>query len=271
MTEAGAAPRFAFGKNWQHFLGRLDDDRIAKAARSVQAFLPAASISGKTWLDIGSGSGLSSLVATRLGCSRVHSFDYDTDSVECTREMKRRYFADAPHWCIERGSVLDRDYLDALGTWDIVYAWGVLHHTGSMWTALGNAADRVSPGGLLWIAIYNDQGGISVRWRKIKSLYNRSRWGRALVLGTCIPYFALRGLVGDLLRRQDPTRRYRNYRQGRGMSVLHDWIDWLGGSPFEVATPEAILDFYRPRGFVLERLKTCGGSLGCNEFLFRKE
>ncbi len=274
MTEAtiGAdtALRFAFGKNWQRFLSRLDEDRIIQATQSLQTFIPSESMQGKTWLDIGSGSGLSSLVAAKLGCGRVHSFDYDTDSVECTREIKRRYLADAAQWTIERGSALDRGYLESLGTWDIVYAWGVLHHTGDMWTALSNAAERVGPGGLLWIAIYNDQGGISVRWRKVKTLYNRNRLGRALVLATGIPYFVLRGFAGDVLRRQDPRRRYREYRRSRGMSVVHDWVDWLGGMPFEVATPGAILDFYRPRGFVLERLVTCGGSLGCNEFLFKK-
>ncbi len=269
-SRAGSAPRFAFGKNWQRFLGRLDEDRIVKATQSLQTFIPPESMRGKTWLDIGSGSGLSSLVAARLGCARVHSFDYDAESVECTREIKRRYLATASQWTIERGSALDRDYLESLGTWDVVYAWGVLHHTGSMWTALANAAERVNPGGLLFIAIYNDQGGISIRWRKIKTLYNWSPPGRALVLATCIPYFVLRGLAGDVLRRKDPTQRYREYRESRGMSVVHDWVDWLGGIPFEVATPEAILDFYRPRGFVLERIKTCGGSLGCNEFLFRK-
>ena len=269
-VRADPALRFAFGKNWQRFLGRVDEDRIVKATQSLQAFLPPESMRGKTWLDIGSGSGLSSLVAARLGCARVHSFDYDAESVECTREIKRRYLAAASQWTIEQGSALDRDYLESLGSWDIVYAWGVLHHTGSMWTALANAAERVVPGGLLWIAIYNDQGGISVHWRKVKTLYNRNRLGRALVLATGIPYFVLRGLAGDVLRRQDPTRRYRMYRESRGMSVVHDWVDWLGGMPFEVASPEAILSFYRPRGFVLERLVTCGGSLGCNEFLFRK-
>ena len=53
------------------------------------------------------------------------------------------------------------------------------------------------------------------------------------------------------------------------MSMAHDWRDWLGGYPFEVAKPEQIFDFLKARGFTLERLKTCGGGLGCNEFVFR--
>lgn len=54
------------------------------------------------------------------------------------------------------------------------------------------------------------------------------------------------------------------------MSLWYDMIDWLGGYPFEVATPEAIFRFFRDAGFVLEELRTCGGRMGCNEFVFRR-
>ena len=47
-------------------------------------------------------------------------------------------------------------------------------------------------------------------------------------------------------------------------------MDWGGGYPFEVAKPEEILDFYRSRNFELVKLKTCGRSSGCNEFVFRR-
>jgi 2-polyprenyl-6-hydroxyphenyl methylase/3-demethylubiquinone-9 3-methyltransferase len=265
-----AEQRFDFGKNWLRFLGRINEERIAAATRSMLDLLGDEPLAGKTFLDVGSGSGLSSLVAVRLGCARVHSFDYDVQSVACTRELKRRYAQDAQHWSVERGSALDRPYLESLGQWDVVYSWGVLHHTGSMWEALNNVAPLVATHGRLHIALYNDQGGTSVRWRKIKALYNTNTPLRWLVIATCVPYFVLRGFCGDLVRRQNPARRYREYKQSRGMSVVHDWLDWLGGFPFEVAKPEAVLDFLRPRGFALEHVKTCGGSLGCNEFVFRK-
>ncbi len=265
-----AETRFEFGKNWLRFLGSLDQDRIETATRSLASLLGRESLAGNSFLDIGSGSGLSSLAALRLGCTRLHSFDYDPFSVACTRELKRRYSPAAAHWTVEPGNALDRAYLASLGTWDVVYSWGVLHHTGALWQALDNVAALVRPGGTLCLAIYNDQGRLSLRWRKIKALYNAHRATRLLVFATCSSYLVLRGLGGDLLRLQDPTRRYREYRRNRGMSVLHDWRDWLGGYPFEVAKPEAILAFYRARGFTLERLTTCGGSHGCNEYAFVK-
>jgi len=138
--------RFQFGKNWGRFLEVLDDERIAEAERSLVEMLEVRDLRGRSFLDVGSGSGLFSLAARRLGATRVHSFDYDADSVACTRELKRRYYANDADWTIEQGSVLDPTYLQPLGTFDIVYSWGVLHHTGDMWRALGNVTDLVHPG-----------------------------------------------------------------------------------------------------------------------------
>src|SRR5690606_102989 len=127
---------------------------------------------GLRFLDIGSGSGLSSLAARRLG-ARVHSFDYDPESVACTAELRRRFFPGSPDWTVERGSALDAGYLRGLGSFDIVYSWGVLHHTGRMWEGLANAALPVAEGGRLFVAIYNDTGTQSRRWRWIKRTYNQ--------------------------------------------------------------------------------------------------
>jgi len=262
--------RFEFGKNWQRFLRVLNDDRIAEADKSLCAMLETENLNGKSFLDVGSGSGLFSLAAMRLGARTVHSFDYDPQSVACTRELKRRYFPGAENWTIEEGSVLDSAYLAGLGRYDIVYSWGVLHHTGNMWKALENVAPLVKEGGKLFIAIYNDQGGASRRWKKVKVLYNRGLAWRLLVVSVFIPYFVLGGFAVDVLRWKNPLARYCEYKKSRGMSRVHDWVDWLGGYPFEFAKPEQIFDFYRKRSFSLVKLKTCGGGLGNNEFVFQK-
>lgn len=135
--------RFEFGKNWQSFLNTLDDERIAIAEASLRERL--GDISGKTFLDVGSGSGLSSLAARRLG-AKVRSFDYDPHSVACTEELRRRYFPDDADWTVSAGSILDDDFVASLGRYDIVYAWGVLHHTGAMWRALENVGKLVAGG-----------------------------------------------------------------------------------------------------------------------------
>lgn len=270
-NEILAGQRFAFGENWRRFLSVLDEERIARAVASLATMLGVESLAGKTFLDIGCGSGLFSLAARRLG-ARVRSFDFDPQSVACAAELNRRYAPDDPDWMIEQGSVLDGDYLASLGEFDVVYSWGVLHHTGQMRLAIDNAAARVARGGRLFIAIYNDQGQASRVWLRVKQLYNRLpgplRW---LVL---YPAFArLWGptTLRDLLRGR-PGATWRNYaaETTRGMSPWHDVVDWVGGLPFEVATPAEIISHCERLDFREVKHTDCGRGHGCNEFVFER-
>jgi SAM-dependent methyltransferase len=265
--------RFQFGNNWSRYLAVIDEGRVGEAENSLTSMLDSSDLTGKTFLDIGCGSGLFSLAARRLG-ARVKSFDCDPTSVACAIELKRRYYPlDNDGWSVEHGSVLSGDYLATLGKYDVVYAWGVLHHTGHMWQALENVIATVADSGRLFVSIYNDQGSISRRWRKVKLCYNRCPPLIRPVLVLSVGAFqeawwALKEAIR--LRNPIPFKNWAAYRQSRGMSYWHDLVDWVGGYPFEVAMPEDIFDFYHQRGFVLRKLKTRGGGHGCNEFVFQK-
>lgn len=268
--EVARGERFKFGKNWSLFLSFLDEKRIKTAEQSLSEMLELPDLKGKRFLDIGSGSGLFSLAARRLGAT-VHSFDYDPDSVACTNELKRRFFPGDLQWTVEEASVLEKDYLISLGTFDIVYSWGVLHHTGQMWQALDNIWQSVADEGKLFIAIYNDMGSHSTRWRWIKRTYN------AIPDFMRVPFTIMAIFPGEikailrsiaLFKPREYISNWTQYNQLRGMSRWRDMVDWVGGYPYEVAKPEQIFDFYRERGFTLTRLKCGGVGLGCNEFVF---
>ncbi|HEV7876771.1 class I SAM-dependent methyltransferase [Bradyrhizobium sp.] len=268
--EIGRGERFEFGDNWAHFLSVVDDERISRAEAAIKQMLEVEDLKGKTFLDVGSGSGLSSLAARRLG-ARVFSFDYDPQSVACTVELKRRYFEADPSWTVEEGSALNADYLARLGKFDVVYSWGVLHHTGAMWDALANVAANVSEGGKLFIALYNDQGRASKAWWIVKKAYvSLPKPLRFIVVWPCLLKLWGPATIRDLVFLQ-PFSTWINYKKNRGMSPYRDVIDWVGGFPFEVCKPEEVFDFYKSKGFELTRLSTCAGGIGCNEFVFERK
>jgi len=275
MTEGSAnttprtnIDRFAFGRNWSSFLHEVDESRVASAERSMRDLLQVTSLAGRRFLDVGCGSGLSSLVARRLG-AEVHSFDFDPESVTATRELKERFAPRDSLWHIEQGSAVDAGYLKRLGSWDVVYSWGVLHHTGSMWSAIGVVSDCVARDGILAIAIYNDQGLQSRVWHSVKRAYVRSPALRPLLIAASAPVL----WVPSFLRAASQLKVanwWTNYKKERGMSRWHDLLDWVGGYPFEVASPDAIIRFCEERGFRLQRL-IATRRLGCNQFSFRRK
>jgi len=256
-----AIERFEFGENWSRFLSLVDEDRIAEATARLSELL--GDISGKSFLDVGSGSGIHSLAALRLGASRVLSFDYDTKSVACTAELKRR-FAPMANWQIEAGSILDEQYLRSRGKFDIVYAWGVLHHTGAMWKSFDMVTIPVAH--TLMVAVYHDEGRKSRYWLTLKKLYSRSPLPIKKLLE--LVTFMLTWGKAFIFKPRKAMKNWSTYSRKRGMSPWRDVVDWAGGYPCEFANAGEVFTFFHQRGFVLEALRTVNG-LGLNEFVFR--
>ena len=249
--------RFRFGRNWRRYLDTLTSERIATAEGSLRDVCGSDTLAGSTFIDVGCGSGLFSLAARRMG-ARVVSFDYDSDSVACTRQLRARY---APHdtdesgWKVMRGDVLDGPFVASLGPADVVYAFGALHHTGALWAALDAAISLVKAGGILHVALYKDCGFHSRFWLKVKRAFNSSRWAAASISAVYFPWKAAVTGLRSLKRREN---MFASYAKDRGMHWFHDQIDWLGGYPFEVSAADDVIRFCRLRGLFVVAFKDLG-------------
>jgi 2-polyprenyl-3-methyl-5-hydroxy-6-metoxy-1,4-benzoquinol methylase len=256
-------PRFEFGKNWQAFLATITDSSVLEAENGLRKLFPDQELHDATFLDVGCGSGLSMLAAIRLGAREVQGIDLDPHSVTATEQLLAG----------QNARVLQKSIFDAsprdIGAFDIVYSWGVLHHTGAMWQALERTCNLVRPGGLLGIALYR-KTPLCPFWTFEKRMYTRApRVLQTIIRGVYKGTF----LAGVISKGKSPMAYIRDYRSARGMIWHHDVHDWLGGYPYESATAEEVKLHLANHGFKIVRtFETPARTAGlfashCDEFV----
>lgn len=257
---------FSFGKNWQHFIQtNFSEERIGIARQHLLGFLEMQELQDKYFLDIGCGSGIHSLAAFKAQAKRIVSFDVDPDSVATTKKIHELY-GSPPNWEIVQGSILDTRFIAQIEPADIVYSWGVLHHTGNLWQAVENAATFLKPGSIFYIAIY-ERTQDTQYWIDIKKKYNRSTpiGKKAMELSYVWNTFLK---TASFKRMKQSIAYMKNYKASRGMAFWTDVKDWLGGWPYEPATLEEVCSFCEQK-MHLERVKVKTGEANI-EYLFKK-
>lgn len=252
---------FKFGENWASFSKQLDEAKILEAVQSLEGLFGKNALKGKDFLDIGCGSGLFSIAALRSGSRRVTGIDVDPISIKVSNENVHRWIPDGHQMSFEQVSVLDDSKMHGLGKFDVVYSWGVLHHTGNLHHALTNAAHAVKSGGLLMVAVYNRHWS-SPAWKAIKWTYNHVGPGlQRLFIWLLTPFiFVAKWLV-----------TLRNpFKMGRGMDFMHNVIDWVGGYPYEYAAVDEMTRNFKTLGFEILLVRDARVPTGCNEFVCRR-
>jgi SAM-dependent methyltransferase len=253
---------FKFGENWASFSRNMDESRIEEAMQSLRKLFSENALAGKSFLDVGCGSGLFSIAAARLGAHPVLGLDADPVSVATSQRNAAQWLKDPSLISFRQLSILDADQMNKLDTFDIVYSWGVLHHTGDMKAALENAGQRVAPSGILMIAIY-DKHWSSLLWKSIKWLYNRvGRLGQTVLIWVFTPVIFIAKWMVTL---KNPLKMQR------GMEFMHNIVDWVGGYPYEYASIAEMITALEKIGFEMLGVLPSKVPTGCNEFVCRKK
>jgi 2-polyprenyl-6-hydroxyphenyl methylase/3-demethylubiquinone-9 3-methyltransferase len=259
---------FDFGSNWERLVDRLTEEHVQSAVRDISGFLERDSLKGLSFLDVGCGSGLSSLAAYRMGASEIISVDLDPKNIRNLQLIREKFrVPETARWTAYPASILDTKLPQA----DIVYSWGVLHHTGKMWEGVRNCMSLVKPGGYLYLMLYRDSL-LAATWKRIKYLHSISP--KPIKSALEASYAAL-WISGLTIRGRNPVKFIRNYsRNARGMEFYLDAIDWVGGYPFEYASAQEVCSFVK--GFELVRINPPAGGkpvgfIGVNhQYLFRR-
>lgn len=261
---------FSFGKNWKEYLKTVSVERIDAVKGDLEKWLGKDFIRDKTIIDIGCGSGIHSLGFYLLGAREILSIDIDKYSVDAAISLWEKQ-GKPENWKIQHASIMDDSFISEYSKkgYDLVYSWGVLHHTGDMWKALDNASKFLKGGSLFWIALYV-KGPRYNRDLALKKKYNRSSvFGKWIIEKRYITKQYIKLFIFGEFRKLINVFLNREVYMFRGMDKKHNLKDWLGGLPYEVASLEEIIEFAKERDLVLEKVKT-GFEGGNNICLFSK-
>jgi len=263
---------FAFGENWDLYSRQIDSRHIENSKKDFIGLTHLDCLEGMKVLDIGSGSGIHSLSMMLLGCKNLVSLDYDFDSVSTTKRVLSGKIFKGDYQVIQADILKHIPELDG-HTFDLVYSWGVLHHTGDMMKGIDESVRYVKPGGLIALALYRKTLFCSF-WKIEKFIYSKSpKLLQRVVQKSYELVFALH----TYLKTGQTFGSYKHdYLQKRGMEFSRDVHDWLGGYPYESIDPKYLIQYMQLMGFSLVNSNIAKKQIGilgsgCDEFLFKND
>ena len=228
-----------YDRHWSTYVPNIEPCR-----EHVEMFFGEGEIEDKLVLDAGCGTAVFSFVFTEKGARDVVALDLTKRSLLEARMRTKRLGSGKVHFV--RATMLSLPFGDE--AFDVVWAWGAVHHTDRPWEALAELCRMVKIGGVLFLAVY-------LRTR-LTWLHEAIRRG-CVLLPTCVhrPTAAILALIAApivaVFKKREKSRKGETLR-----ALVHDFYF----TPVRHYTnPDNVTSFLRGRGFEVEQFLAASG------------
>lgn len=218
-------------------------------------FFTPDEVKGKSVLDSGCGTGIFSIIFAKNGAGQVTGIDISPGSLGTAEGLKQKFGLSNARF--EQQDMLHLPYPDAC--FDIVWAWGTVHHTTDPLGAIDGLIRVLKPGGSILLAIYKKT---KVTWiheaiRKTLVRTPRRSWN---ALAKIMAFFGT-PIVWTFKRREKA-------RQGETLSELI--LDWYFVPIRHYYKPDEIRTFLEGKGFKIENYLAHSGRFNSSSnFIFK--
>ena len=207
-------------------------------------FYSPQDIEGKSVLDAGCGTGIFSIIFARNGAASVLGIDISEGSLETAKALKTKF--DLENASFQKQDMLDLPFADE--SFDIVWAWGTVHHTTDPFKAMSELIRVLRAEGSILLAVYTRTRVTFLHEIIRKALVRtpRKTWKAlskilALVLSPVVYFF----------------KKREKSRKGEKLEELI--MDWYFVPIRHYYYPEEIKVFLEEQGFTIEKYLPASG------------
>jgi ubiquinone/menaquinone biosynthesis C-methylase UbiE len=220
-----------------------------------EIFYAAEEVQGKSILDAGCGTGIFSIIFANKGADQVTGIDISEGSLHTAQSLKEKFGLKNAEF--EKQDMLALPFPDR--SFDIVWAWGTVHHTTDPFKAIDELIRVLKPSGSILLAIYKRTRLTFIHEiiRKILVRTPRKTWK---VLAKILAIFL--SPVIFLLKKREKSRK--------GEKLEELIIDWYFVPIRHYYKPGEIKNYLEERGFSVEKFLPASGRFdSTSNFIFK--
>ncbi len=235
---------------WTEYLPEYEETE-----KHWRIFFTPEEVRDRSVLDAGCGTGIFSAIFANQGASRVTGIDISKGSLGTARGLKEKFGLDAAEFLQQ--DMLELPFADA--SFDIVWAWGTVHHTTDPFRAIDQLIRVLKPGGALLLAVYT-RTRLTFLHEIIRKILVRTPRRSWTFLSKVMAFF-LTPVVFFFKKREKS-------RKGEKLEELI--LDWYFVPIRSYYRPEEIQEYLEGKGFAIEIFLPASGRFdSTSNFIFK--